>query len=69
MKMMWHGKGGRTKFQKGRKPNQVKSPLTGMMVDGSNSINGSLPCGRRPIGYDHGPSEKAKARNRKADGK
>lgn len=62
MKMLWHGKGGRTKFRKGRKPNQVKSPLTGMMVDGSNSINGSLPAGHRPRDYDHGPSEKAKQR-------
>lgn len=42
---------------KGPRPRQVKSPLTGSLVDGT--LKGELPAGRRPKNYDHGPSEKA----------
>jgi hypothetical protein len=51
--------GHRYHMKKGRTPRQVKSPLTGCMIDGTWK---GLPCTKRPKDYNHGPSEKAKAR-------
>ena len=51
---------------RGPRPRQVASPLfKGCKVDASKK--GGYPSGRRPIGYDHGPSEKALKRARKRE--
>ena len=50
------------KQPKGHKHRRVKSALTGAMIPATKT---GYPCARRPLNYDHGPSEKALARRLK----